>query len=58
MVNPHEDQNLRELSYANQKEETPRSPTSQEKLTEEESAAIAARGGTRIAPPFPSKNEN
>lgn len=43
MVNPAEDQNLRELSYANQKEETPRGPLSEERLGEEESAAIAAR---------------
>lgn len=50
MVNPADDQNLRELSFANQKEETPRAPLSEEKLSEEESAAIAARTGEVISP--------
>lgn len=40
-----DDHNLRELSYANQKEEAPRIPTSENKLSEEESAALASRGG-------------
>ena len=52
MVNPADDQNLRELSYANQKEEAPRAPLSEERLDEEESAAIAARTG-RVIPPSP-----
>ena len=37
-----DDQNQRELSYANQKEETPRSPVKEGLLSEEESAALAA----------------
>lgn len=45
-----DDQNLRELHFANQKEETPRVPTSETQLSEEESAAIAARTG-KVLPP-------
>ena len=39
---PQDDQNQRELSYANQKEDTPRSPVKEGLLSEEESAALAA----------------
>ncbi len=41
--NKPDDQNERELSFANQREERPRNAHTDEDISEEESAAIAAR---------------
>lgn len=42
-----EDQNQRELRHANQREEFPRTAQSENGLSEEESAAIAARNSSK-----------
>lgn len=46
-TNKQEDQNERELKFANQREENARTPLREDEVSEEESAAIASRVGAK-----------